>query len=300
MFISDVSRRTFLKGTAATAALAAAGSLSVGAWRAQAAEAGGQTGRAVEAPSLCNGCSSKCGLVATTVDGRLWTLRGNEIHPYAQGRICARAHGLAQLAYSDERVTQPLRRKEDGSFEPIDWDTAFAEIGQKVKDVIAQSGPESLAIIQDPRPSGKQYSKRFMHALGSPNVYAHSSSCNLSKESAYQLTIGATGFSNDFANAKMVMFIGRSYGDGIRPSSVHSLADAAEHGTRVVVVDPRLNNSGIFASDWVPINPGTDLALLMAMANVLIEEDLYDHDFVEQYTYGFDEFAAQAKEYTPH
>ncbi len=299
MFISDVSRRTFLKGTAATAALAAAGSLSVGAWRAQAAEAGGQTGRAVEAPSLCNGCSSKCGLVATTVDGRLWTLRGNEIHPYAQGRICARAHGLAQLAYSDERVTQPLRRKEDGSFEPIDWDTAFAEIGQKVKDVIAQSGPESLAIIQDPRPSGKQYSKRFMHALGSPNVYAHSSSCNLSKESAYQLTIGATGFSNDFANAKMVMFIGRSYGDGIRPSSVHSLADAAEHGTRVVVVDPRLNNSGIFASDWVPINPGTDLALLMAMANVLIEEDLYDHDFVEQHTYGFDEFAAQAKEYTP-
>ncbi|MFQ9181738.1 MAG: molybdopterin-dependent oxidoreductase, partial [Eggerthella lenta] len=120
-----------------------------------------------------------------------------------------------------------------------------------------------------------------------------------SKESAYQLTIGATGYSNDFANAKMVMFIGRSYGDGIRPSSVQSLADAAEHGTRVVIVDPRLNNSGIFASDWVPINPGTDLALLMAMANVLIEEDLYDHDFVEQNTYGFEEFAEQAKEYTP-
>ena len=130
-------------------------------------------------------------------------------------------------------------------------------------------------------------------------MYAHSSSCNLSKESAYQLTIGATGYSNDFANAKMVMFIGRSYGDGIRPSSVQSLADAAEHGTRVVIVDPRLNNSGIFASDWVPINPGTDLALLMAMANVLIEEDLYDHDFVEQNTYGFEEFAEQAKEYTP-
>ena len=111
--------------------------------------------------------------------------------------------------------------------------------------------------------------------------------------------IGATGYSNDFANAKMVMFIGRSYGDGIRPSSVQSLADAAEHGTRVVIVDPRLNNSGIFASDWVPINPGTDLALLMAMANVLIEEDLYDHDFVEQNTYGFEEFAEQAKEYTP-
>ena len=138
-----------------------------------------------------------------------------------------------------------------------------------------------------------------MHALGSANVYAHSSSCNLSKESAYQLTIGASNFSTDFGNAKMVMFIGRSYGDGIRPSSVQSLAAAAESGTRVVIVDPRLNNSGIFADDWVPITPGTDIALLLGMANVLIEEDLYDHEFVEQNTTGFEEFAAEVKQYTP-
>ena len=296
---TTVSRRTFLKGSAATAALAcAAGSISLGSWQAERAAAA-EPAVTATAPSLCNGCSSKCGLIATTVDGQLWTLKGNEVHPYSKGRICGRGHGLAQMAYSDERVTQPLRRKDDGTFEPIDWDTAFKEIGAKVQDIIAKNGPESLAIIQDPRPSGKQYSARFMNALGSANVYAHSSSCNLSKESAYQLTIGATGYSNDFANAKMVMFIGRSYGDGIRPSSVQSLADAAEHGTRVVIVDPRLNNSGIFASDWVPINPGTDLALLMAMANVLIEGDLYDHDFVEQNTYGFEEFAEQAKEYTP-
>ena len=298
----DVSRRTFLKGTAATAALAAAGSLSLGAWRAeaQAAEAdGAASGEVKTAPSLCNGCSSKCGLVATTVGGRLYTLKGSEVHPYSKGRICGRGHGLAQLAYSDERVTQPLRRKEGGEFEPIDWDTAFREIGEKVQAIIAKDGPESLAIIQDPRPSGKYYSKRFMNALGSPNVYAHSSSCNLSKESAYQQTMGASNYSTDFANARMVMFIGRSYGDGIRPASVQSLASAKEAGTRIVSVDPRLNNSGIFSSDWVPINPGTDLAFILALCNVLIEEDLYDHGFVEQSTAGFDEFAAQARNYTP-
>lgn len=219
---TTVSRRTFLKGSAATAALAcAAGSISLGSWQAERAAAA-EPAVTVTAPSLCNGCSSKCGLIATTVDGQLWTLKGNEVHPYSKGRICGRGHGLAQMSYSDERVTQPLRRKDDGTFEPIDWDTAFKEIGAKVQDIIAKNGPESLAIIQDPRPSGKQYSARFMNALGSANVYAHSSSCNLSKESAYQLTIGATGYSNDFANAKMVMFIGRSYGDGIRPSSVPS------------------------------------------------------------------------------
>ena len=295
----NVSRRTFLKGSAATAALAAAaGAGSLGIWQSQTARAD-ELHETKEAPSLCNGCSSKCGLVATTVDGQLWTLRGSDVHPYAKGHICGRGHGLAQMAYSDERVTQPLRRKDDGTFEPIDWDTAFAEIGQRVKDIIAKNGPEALGIIQDPRPSGKQYSKRFMHALGSANVYAHSSSCNLSKESAYQLTIGASNFSTDFGNAKMVMFIGRSYGDGIRPSSVQSLASAAESGTRVVIVDPRLNNSGIFADDWVPITPGTDIALLLGMANVLIEEDLYDHEFVEQNTTGFEEFAAEVKQYTP-
>ena len=295
----NVSRRTFLKGSAATAALAAAaGAGSLGMWQSQTARAD-ELHETKEAPSLCNGCSSKCGLVATTVDGQLWTLRGSDVHPYAKGHICGRGHGLAQMAYSDERVTQPLRRKDDGTFEPIDWDTAFAEIGQRVKDIIAKNGPEALGIIQDPRPSGKQYSKRFMHALGSANVYAHSSSCNLSKESAYQLTIGTSNFSTDFGNAKMVMFIGRSYGDGIRPSSVQSLASAAESGTRVVIVDPRLNNSGIFADDWVPITPGTDIALLLGMANVLVEEDLYDHEFVEQYTTGFDEFAAEVKQYTP-
>ena len=295
----NVSRRTFLKGSAATAALAAAAGVgSLGLWQSQTARAD-ELHETKEAPSLCNGCSSKCGLVATTVDGQLWTLRGSDMHPYAKGHICGRGHGLAQMAYSDERVTQPLRRKDDGTFEPIDWDTAFAEIGERVKDIIAKNGPEALGIIQDPRPSGKQYSKRFMHALGSANVYAHSSSCNLSKESAYQLTIGTSNFSTDFGNAKMVMFIGRSYGDGIRPSSVQSLASAAESGTRVVIVDPRLNNSGIFADDWVPITPGTDIALLLGMANVLVEEDLYDHEFVEQYTTGFDEFAAEVKQYTP-
>ncbi len=299
MFTPDVSRRTFLKGTAATAALATAGTLSFGAWQAQAEEPNKATGEVKEAPSLCNGCSSKCGVVATTVGGQLWTMQGSKVHPYSKGHICGRGHGVAQMAYSDGRLTQPLRRKENGEFEPIDWDTAFSEIGERVKDIIAKNGPEALAIVQDPRPSGKYYSKRFINALGSPNIYTHGAACNLSKESALQIALGSSNFSVDFANSKMVMFIGRSYGDGIRPSSVSSLAAAAEAGTRIVCVDPRLNNTGIFSTDWVPIVPGTDLAFLMAICNVLVEEDLYNHEFVAQNALGFEEFAAQVKEYTP-
>lgn len=292
------SRRTFLKGSVAAAAAVGVGSVSLGTWQAGSADAQ-EKGEIHTAPSLCNGCSSKCGLIATVKDGRLWTLSGDENHPYSKGTICARGHGLAQMAYSEERVTQPLRKTASGEFEPISWDTAFSEIGEKVAAILDAEGPLALSIIQDPRPSGKYYSKRFINALGSPNIYTHAAACNLSKESGFLHTIGAQNYSVDFGNAKMVVFIGRSYGDGIRPSSAGSLADAAERGCRIVIVDPRLNNTGIFASDWVPITPGTDIALLLGIAHVLIEEDLYDKEFVAQHTVGFEEFAAQAKEYTP-
>ncbi|MFR7404037.1 MAG: molybdopterin-dependent oxidoreductase [Coriobacteriaceae bacterium] len=249
------TRRTFLKGTAATAALAAVGTCSVAAWRAEQAEAAATGAVKIQGASLCNGCSSKCGLIATALDGRLWTVEGMKEHPYSKGTLCGRGHGAAQWAYSDGRLTQPMKRAADGSFAPISWDDALSEIGAKVQEIIAEAGPEALAIIQDPRPSGKYYSKRFMNALGSPNVYTHAAACNLSKESGIQEATGAQNFSVDFPNTKMVVFIGRSYGDGIRPSSVKSLAGAAEGGARVVIVDPRLNNTGVFATDWVPIRP---------------------------------------------
>ena len=92
-----------------------------------------------------------------------------------------------------------------------------------MKAIIADKGPQALAMVQDPRPSGKYYTKRFMNALGSANVYTHGAACNLSKESGIQEATGAQNFSVDFPNTKMVVFIGRSYGDRIRPSSVKSL-----------------------------------------------------------------------------
>ena len=293
------TRRTFLKGTAATAALAAVGTCSVAAWRAEQAEAAATGAAKIQGASLCNGCSSKCGLIATALDGRLWTVEGMKEHPYSKGTLCGRGHGAAQWAYSDGRLTQPMKRAADGSFAPISWDDALSEIGAKVQEIIAEAGPEALAIIQDPRPSGKYYSKRFMNALGSPNVYTHAAACNLSKESGIQEATGAQNFSVDFPNTKMVVFIGRSYADAIRPSSVAALQQAHENGAHIVLVDPRLNNSIAFADEWVPINPGTDLALILAMSNVLINRDLYDAEYVAANSVGFDEWASAIADYTP-
>lgn len=295
-----ITRRSFLAGSAGVAALAAgAGFLDFGSWKqAYAAEdaAGGAT---TTAHSLCNACSTKCGFTGYVVDGTLTKMIGDANHPYCEGTLCARGYGYADIAYSADRLTDPLKKNDQGSFEAISWDQAFAEIGEKVKAIIAESGPETLAIVQDPRPSGKYYATRFMNALGSPNVYTHGVACNMSKNSGFAQAIGASDFTSDVENAKMTMFIGRSYADAIRPSSLHALQKAHEAGSYIVIVDPRLNNSIAFADEWVPIRPGTDLAFILGMANVLVTQGLYDKAYVAENSVGFDEWAAYLKDCTP-
>ena len=166
-----LTRRSFLVGSAGVAAVAAGAGLVSLSVRGE-ADADAETDKRTEVVhSLCNSCSSKCGYYAYVVDGELTKLIGDEAHPNAQGKLCARGYGYSQIAYSPDRLTDPMKKNENGEFEVIGWDQALSEIGQKVNDIIAQYGPEALAMVQDPRPSGKYYTKRFMNALGSANVY---------------------------------------------------------------------------------------------------------------------------------
>lgn len=295
-----LTRRSFLAGSAGVAAVAAAGGfMGFGAWQQAVAQEEESPGRTEVVHTLCNACSSKCGYDAYVVDGKLTKLIADPAHPYAQGKICGRGYGYSQIAYSEDRLTDPLKKNAAGWFEAITWDQALDEIGQKVREIVEKDGPQALAMVQDPRPSGKYYTKRFMNALGSANVYTHGAACNLSKESGFTQAIGTGNFESDVANSKMTMFIGRSYADAIRPSSVAALQQAHENGAHIVLVDPRLSNSAAFADEWVPINPGTDLALILAMANTLIDQGLYDKAYVAANATGFDEWAAAIAGYTP-
>ncbi len=294
-----LTRRRFLQHSATAAAVGttAGAFLGYGAWSEAHADESPREVRT--AHSLCNSCSSKCGFTVSVADGRVGTMIGDEEHPYCDGTLCARGYGYAAIAYSEDRLTHPLKRTDGGEYEAISWDEALAEIGAKIKEIIAEDGPESLALIMDPRPSGSFYTKRFMTALGSPNVYTHQVACNLSKNSGMQKAIGVGDYTSDLENAKMVLFIGRSYADGIRPASLHALQKGYQNGARIVMVDPRQNASCVYAHEWVPIRPGTDLALILAMAHVVVAEDLYDHDYIDNYTVGFDDWAGRLPEYTP-
>ncbi|MCL6574223.1 MAG: molybdopterin-dependent oxidoreductase, partial [Bacillus sp. (in: Bacteria)] len=273
MLESKISRRGFIKASAATTVLVSAGTASFQEWSNVYVKASEKT-EIKEIGSTCNGCSSKCGIIGHVKNGRLWKLTGHPDHPYSKGKLCARGHGYATIVYATERLTEPLKKVGEGKFEPISWEQAYKEIAEKLNKIIAEHGPRAISLTEDPRATGKFYSPRFINALGSPNYYTHHVVCSNSRDAGFLHTLGVTATSADISSSKYIMFIGRSYGDAIRPSSVQSLVDAKDNGAKIVIVDTRLNNTGNLATEWLAIRPGTDLALVLAMSHVLIKENL--------------------------
>ncbi|WP_048600331.1 molybdopterin-dependent oxidoreductase [Rubeoparvulum massiliense] len=296
MLEHKISRRTFLKTSAATTAVVATGTVGFHEWSQLKAE--GEEAPTVITPTTCNGCTSKCGIRLFSKNGRVYRLSGQENHSYSKGKLCARGHGAATWPYSPDRLTQPLKKNENGDFEPISWEQAYEEIGTKLNEIVKKYGGESVVYSENPKTTNTFYSKRFLDAIGSPNYSAHSASCNLSRDIGYEWTVGSTP-SSDVAKAKYVLFIGRSYGDGIRPGHLQNLVKAKQNGAKIVLVDPRLNNTAPFASEWLSIRPGTDLAFVLALSHVLVKEDLYDKDFVVENSVGFEEYAKELTKYTP-
>ena len=187
----------------------------------------------------------------------------------------------------------------DGEFEAISWEQAYSEIAEKVSSIIAESGPQALGLVETGVVLTDFYAKRFMTALGSSNQFTHGAACNLAKNSAMIQVIGASGFDTDFDNAKVIMFMGRSYADGIRPASLDGLKRARANGAYIIMVDPRYNSSMPFVDEWLPINPGTDLALLLAMSHVIVRDGLEDKEFIDAQTIGFDVWKKDLEQYTP-
>lgn len=293
-----ISRRGFIKASAATTVLASAGTLSFKEWSDKYVKAN-EHADMKQIPSTCNGCSSKCGIVGYVKNGRLWKLTGLDSHPYSKGKICARGHGYATVVYAEDRLTKPMKRVGKNEFEPITWKQAYKEISEKLSVIVKEHGPKSIALVEDPRASGKFYTPRFIQALGSSNYYTHHVVCSNARDTGFYHTLGVSATSADISNSKYIMFIGRSYGDGIRPASVNALTKAKESGARIVIVDPRLNNTGNLATEWLAIRPGTDLALVLAMSHVLLKENLHDKQFLKKYALGFDEYAKELEHYSP-
>ena len=254
--------------------------------------------------SYCELCFWGCGVLAHVKGGKVTKIAGNPDHPLSGGRLCPRGAGATGLLYDPDRLKRPLIRREkrgEDVFEEVSWDAALNRTGEELLKVKAKYGPEAVALFT--HGSGGSWFKHFMKAWGSPNIGAPSyAQCRGPREAGYLLTYGSPLGSPepiDIANARVITLIGSHLGENMHNTQVQELADAIGKGAELVVVDPRFSVAAGKARYWLPIKPGTDIALLLAWMNVILEEKRYDADYLKEHAVGLGELQAHVAAKTP-
>lgn len=267
--------------------------------RAAAARAG-----EVVVPTLCGMCGPgplSCGIYAFVKDGRFVKSAGMKESPINRGRLCPRAHAAPQWVYSPERLKYPLKRagkKGEGKFERISWDEAIGIIADTLCDQKKKYGPETLAILSPAKRSYNEYAKRLLTVHGSPN-YGHSGICAMQRAFSFMYTL-ADWPGVDLDDSDLIIYWGRQpVFSGITSGAPAKLVSAKERGAKIIAIKPSVEPDAGMADIWVPVRPGTDAALALAMLHVVINECLIDNAFVEQWCYGFDRLQTHVQKYPP-
>jgi len=301
--MKTLSRRDFLKVATAAAGTVAVLELPhlVGSETASAAaETVTTSANDVIVPGVCSLCSSGCGILARVADGNVVKLEGNPMHPVNSGSLCPKGQAAPELLYNPDRVSGPMKRKGDrgsGQWESISWDEAIKSMADQLNSLRSANHPEHFAFMAgEARGQLHPLFERFMQAVGSPN-YIQNESLNIAaaKLGVY-LTQGVYDLPvYDLENSKYILSFGASLLEaGWNPQRTIAGMSYGRRGraerSKVVVIDPRQGISGAKADEWISIKPGTDAALALGIANVLIRAGLVDSDFVHNYAFGFDDF----------
>ncbi|HIW76537.1 MULTISPECIES: molybdopterin-dependent oxidoreductase [Gordonibacter] len=263
------------------------------------------------------GCHLGCGVLLFTDDnGKLVKVEGDPENPFNQGRLCVRCLDLPEVVYSPDRILHPMKRdpknRGKNQWEQISWDVALDEIAGKILEAKEEYGPESVAFYSGTGRDIGQYITRLCWGFNSPNfVFMMSGQSCYSPRVAGCFSTSGSFWVGDYAQQfpdrydnpnweqpDLIVIWGNnpiiSNSDGLYG---HWVVDCMKRGTKAIVVDPRLTWLASRAELFLQIRPGTDGALALGMVNYLIENDLYDHEFVDLWCYGFDELAERAREY---
>ncbi|HET7719579.1 MAG TPA: molybdopterin-dependent oxidoreductase, partial [Acidimicrobiales bacterium] len=262
----------------------------------------------------CPLCEAGCGLeisLAPTADGReeVTRIRGDRDDVFSRGYICPKGSTLKQLHEDPDRVRRPLVKR-DGAFVEVSWDEAFQEIEARLLPILEEHGRDACGVYLG-NPSAHNlgallYGRTVVRALGTTNMFSASTVDQRPKEISAALMFG-TPLNVPLPDVDRTDFLLML---GANPyASNGSLATAPDwpgriermlaRGGTLVVVDPRRSRTAEEATEWVPIRPGADAHLLMAMVQVLVEEDLVDLGAAAEYVVGLDEVTVACKPFTP-
>jgi len=265
------------------------------------------------------GCHQGCGVLLYVKDGRLVKVEGDPEFPSNRGRLCPRCLALTQLVYHPDRLKYPLRRvgeRGEGKWQRITWEEAYATIVAKLNEIKKEYGPESVIFCEGTARGNHPYHGRLFYSFGSPNRVGfgpmHGSACFLPKVAIQAAVIGdyavadcSQYFPDRYENPnwrvpKCIIIWGNdplvANPDGFMG---HWLIECMKRGAEIIVIDPRRTWLAAHARIWLQIRPGTDSALALGMLNVIINERLYDEDFVGKWAHGFDELKLRVQEYPP-
>ncbi len=322
--MSQITRRDLLKLGAASAGLAASG-LGAGAALAGTVKLseGGmdfspETGKARKAvPSACWQCVTRDGIIGYVEDGRLVKIEGNPELPRTNGKLCARGQAGVNTLYNPDRLLYPLKRvgkRGEGKWKKISWDEALDLLvnggdiaGRKVKGLktLRDEGHPEKFMFHYGRMKGsdsKIVKSHFLAAYGTKTIGNHTSICESAKWTAQELTWGGHYDNWDFENTKFIL----NFGSNVLECHTNHVPEAQRciaamaRGVPMYTFDVRLSNTAAKSTEWVPVKPGTDLAVILAMSNVLLQNEICDKKFIETYTnVTVDELKTHLAQYTP-
>ena len=256
----------------------------------------------------CMMCTVSCGVIATVDNGKVVSVRGDP-NSLSRGYMCPKSSlGAIEQLYHPDRVNYPLKRvgqRGENKWQRISWDQATHEVAQKLDQIRKESGPEAVVTTTghgEGAHEGIATSGRFNNFLRSPNLICSGAFiCWMPQLTAQIATLGWMMPYADVAPGvtKSVMLWGSHPSESLMIANWAMIQAAKAAGAKLIVIDPRLTEEAQQADLWLQIRPGSDGALGMAMTNVLIQEELYDKDFVAKWCTGFDDLKNAVKGMTP-
>jgi len=246
--------------------------------------------------TVCQICGCNCSLLATIENDRIVSVEGNPQAPHNRGGICVKGKMSPNILYAPDRILSPLKRRKNGSgFNTITWNDALSEIAEKLLKIKKAYGAEALAIYRgrSTRFIDRAFVAAFANLYGTPNVTGVWTLCVGPKIIGYRATFGASAFPmSDFRNAKLIVL----WGTNPAASRMHryfnlpgDIKHAVGSGAELVVIDPRRHRFAESAHHHLPINPGTDIHLNLALIKLIIDNCWVDNEYIRKYTTGFDQ-----------
>lgn len=254
--------------------------------------------------AACRGCHGGCVHILTVEDGKVTKVRPDPDAPLNQGHACEKGMTIIEQMYHPDRLLYPLRRvgeRGSGKFERISWDEALSEIAAKLTELRDAYGPECISAITGTGRHLVPYLWRFTRALGTPNITSSGALICIGprKNAGFSTsgTYGCVDYYGEKEPACIVVWGANPAVSGADGELQWHPKRCAQHGTKLIVIDPLKTEMAAHADLWLRLRPGTDGALALGILHVIIQEDLYDHEFVDNWTFGFEELRQRCLEY---